>query len=96
MGSKKLNYILKKKLNNINSINNFNQFIGKKIGIDISLFIFKFLYNKDNILEELIKQIIFFYNLNITPYYVLMDHTQKKKLKPLIIGKIKNIKLIKK
>lgn len=96
MGSKKLNYLLKKKIKNISSINNFDQFIGKNIGIDLSLFIFKYLYNNNNILEELIKQIIFFNNLNITPYYVFDGSYPEEKIKTINYRKNKKIKVNKK
>lgn len=96
MGSKKLNNLLKKKIKNIKNVNNFDEFIGKKVGIDLSLFICKFLYNKDNILEELIKQNLLFNNYNITPYYVFDGMYPDEKIDTINNRKNKKSKVNKK
>ena len=77
MGIKNLNGVLKniKKFPkiHISSLKNY------KIGIDFSLFLYRFIYNQNNPIECFLRQILLFFKNNITPVYVLDGNAPDEK-----------------
>jgi len=90
MGIKNLSYLFKNKLNIKNEEILLKDLQYKKIGIDTSLFLYRFYYNQNNIIESFLKQIICFKKNGLEPIYVLdggwtdekkdiIDYRKKKK-----------------
>lgn len=93
MGVKKINSIITEKnkyLNNKIKINNFKNSV---IGIDLYNFLYKALYNNDNIIEYFIKQINIFFKNNILPVYIFDGTNIIDKSKAINKRKEKKIKI---
>ena len=71
MGIKNLSYLFKNKLNPTKEEYNLNDLPFKRIGIDTSLFLYRFYYNQNNILECFLKQILCLKRNGLKPIYVL-------------------------
>lgn len=69
MGIKNLNSILKTK-QNLKKIN-ISSLKDSVIGVDFSLFLYRFKYNQNNVLECFMRQVNMFFKYNILPVYVL-------------------------
>ncbi len=79
MGIKSLSTIL----NNFskNSIKNvtLDNFKGKVISIDTSIYLYKFLYNNSDFIDGFTRQILRLLKNGITPLYILMENHQNKR-----------------
>jgi flap endonuclease-1 len=67
MGIKNLNSVIKESIKKIT----FNKLRGSIIGVDFSLFLYRFIYNKNNPIECFLRQINMFFRHNILPVYVI-------------------------
>ena len=66
MGIKNLNVLIK----NFKKKENLSKYSGKKFGIDLNLYLYKFLcFNSNNYLSSFFNQITLLLNNNITPVY---------------------------
>ena len=71
MGIKNLNHVIKKNLKNDIKKIYINNIASSIVGIDFSLFLYRFIYNKSNPIECFLRQILMFFKHNILPVYVL-------------------------
>jgi len=90
MGIKNLNSVLKK-YSNFPTLN-MKQLKDKIIGVDFSLFLYRFLYNQNNPVECFLRQLILFFRYNILPVYVLDGNAPDEKKMILDKRAIKRIK----
>lgn len=67
MGIKNLNSVIKESMKKIT----FNKLRGSIIGVDFSLFLYRFIYNKNNPIECFLRQIHMFFRHKILPVYVI-------------------------
>jgi flap endonuclease-1 len=67
MGIKNLNSVIKESMKKIT----FDKLKGTIIGVDFSLFLYRFVYNKNNPIECFLRQIHMFFRHNILPVYVI-------------------------
>jgi flap endonuclease-1 len=67
MGIKNLNSVIKESTKTIT----FDKLRHTKIGIDFSLFLYRFIYNNNNPIECFLRQIHLFFRHNILPVYVI-------------------------
>lgn len=71
MGIKQLNKLLKSKCKDCINIINLNNFSGKIIAVDISIYLYKYIStNKSNFTDMFILQILKLYKNNILPFYI--------------------------
>ena len=67
MGIKNLNSVIKESMKKTT----FNKLRGSIIGIDFSLFLYRFVYNKNNPIECFLRQVQMFFRHKILPIYVI-------------------------
>lgn len=67
MGIKNLNSVIKESMKTIT----FDKLRHTKIGVDFSLFLYRFIYNNNNPIECFLRQIHLFFRHNILPVYVI-------------------------
>lgn len=67
MGIKNLNSVIKESMKKTT----FNKLRGSIIGIDFSLFLYRFVYNKNNPIECFLRQVQMFFRHKILPVYVI-------------------------
>ena len=67
MGIKNLNSVIKESVKKIT----FDKLRGSIIGVDFSLFLYRFIYNKNNPIECFLRQIHLFFRHKILPVYVI-------------------------
>jgi flap endonuclease-1 len=67
MGIKNLNSVIKESMKKIT----FDKLHGSKIGVDFSLFLYRFIYNKNNPVECFLRQVHLFFRHKILPVYVI-------------------------
>ena len=67
MGIKNLNSVIKESMKKTT----FNKLRGSIIGIDFSLFLYRFIYNKNNPVECFLRQVQMFFRHKILPVYVI-------------------------
>ena len=67
MGIKNLNSVIKEAVKKIT----FDKLRGSIIGVDFSLFLYRFIYNKNNPIECFLRQIHLFFRHKILPVYVI-------------------------
>jgi flap endonuclease-1 len=67
MGIKNLNSVIKETMRKTT----FNKLRGTIIGVDFSLFLYRFVYNKNNPIECFLRQINMFFRYKILPVYVI-------------------------
>ena len=69
MGIRNLNSVLRDY--NVNERVRVSDISGSIVGIDFSLFLYRFIYNNNNPIEGFMRQIMLFFRYNILPVYVL-------------------------
>jgi flap endonuclease-1 len=79
MGIKNLNLLLTKKCGECITKKNLKDFSNKTVAIDLSIYLYKYLYNNDDHLEGLTRQILRLYKNGITPVYVFDGAPPKEK-----------------
>lgn len=95
MGIQGLNLFLSKQIPEINNTVNLSRFSNKKIGIDTSIYLYKFKYNHRNFIEGFLKQIYRLKINNITPIYIFDGKPPKEKTPIIQLRKKKqNVHLI--
>jgi flap endonuclease-1 len=67
MGIKNLNSVIKESMKKTT----FDKLRGSIIGVDFSLFLYRFVYNKNNPIECFLRQVHLFYRYKILPVYVI-------------------------
>jgi flap endonuclease-1 len=67
MGIKNLNLVIKESMKKTT----FDKLRGTKIGVDFSLFLYRFVYNKNNPVECFLRQVQMFFRHKILPVYVI-------------------------
>jgi len=67
MGIKNLNSVIKESMKKTT----FDKLRGTKIGVDFSLFLYRFIYNNNNPIECFLRQIHLFFRYKILPIYVI-------------------------
>ena len=93
MGIKKINNLITEKNKYLNKRIQISKFKNSFIGVDLYNFLYKALYNNDNIIEYFIKQINIFFKNNILPVYVFDGNNIIEKNKIIIKRKEKKIKI---
>jgi len=92
MGIKNLNNFLKNYC--IFEEKHISKYKGKRLGIDTSLFLYRFYYNGNNILESFLKQILLLVKNDIIPLYIFEGESPSEKKEELLLRekrKLKNI-----
>jgi len=79
MGIKNLNSVIKDSIKKTT----FNKLRGSIIGIDFSLFLYRFVYNKNNPIECFLRQVQMFFRHKILPVYVIDGDSPLEKQKTL-------------
>jgi len=79
MGIKNLSIILNQYCNCAINQRNLSSYSGMVIGIDISIFLYKYLYNNDDHLEGLTRLILRLYQNNIIPIFIFDGKPPKEK-----------------
>ena len=67
MGIKNLNSVIKESMKKTT----FDKLRGSIIGVDFSLFLYRFVYNKNNPIECFLRQVHMFFRYKILPIYVI-------------------------
>ena len=70
MGIKNLSIILNQKCSCAINERNLTSYSGMVIGIDVSIFLYKYLYNNDDHIEGLTRFILMLYKNNIVPVFI--------------------------
>jgi flap endonuclease-1 len=94
MGIKNLSIILNQKCSCAINERNLTSYSGMVIGIDISIFLYKYLYNNDDHIEGLTRFILRLYKNNIVPVFVFDGKPPKEKSDVLLERKEKRELLI--
>jgi flap endonuclease-1 len=89
MGIKNLNSVIKESMKKIT----FDKLRGSIIGIDFSLFLYRFVYNKNNPIECFLRQIHMFFRHKILPVYVIDGDSPLEKQNTLDKRAIKRQKM---
>ena len=79
MGIKNINLLLTQKCGNCIVRKNIREYSGKIIAIDISIFLYKYLYNNDDHLDGLTRQLLRLLKNGITPLYIFDGEPPKAK-----------------
>jgi flap endonuclease-1 len=79
MGIKNLNTIIKRYAPNSITNRRISDYTNKKIAIDLSIYLYKFLYNNGNHISGLVKQISQLLKYRILPIYILDGKPPKEK-----------------
>ena len=93
MGIKKINSLITEKNKYLNNRIQISKFKNSIIGVDLYNFLYKALYNNDNIIEYFIKQINIFFKNNILPVYIFDGNNIIEKYKIINKRKEKKIKI---
>ena len=95
MGIQGLNLFLSKQIPEINNKVCLSLFSNKRVGIDTSIYLYKFKYNHRNFIEGFVKQIYRLKINNITPIYIFDGKPPKEKTNIIQLRKKKhNVHLI--
>ena len=94
MGIKNLSIILNQKCSCAINERNLTSYSGMVIGIDISIFLYKYLYNNDDHIEGLTRFILRLYKNNIVPVFIFDGKPPKEKSDVLLERKEKREFLI--
>ena len=79
MGIKNLRIILNQKCRNAINTRKLSCYAGMRIGIDLSIFLYKYLYNNGDHIEGLTRLILRLLKNQITPVFVLDGKPPKEK-----------------
>ena len=96
MGIKNLSIILNQKCSCAINERNLTSYSGMVIGIDVSIFLYKYLYNNDDHIEGLTRFILRLYKNNIVPVFIFDGKPPKEKSDVLLERKEKREFLISK
>jgi flap endonuclease-1 len=94
MGIKNLSIILNQKCGCAINERNLTSYSGMVIGIDVSIFLYKYLYNNDDHIEGLTRFILRLYKNNIVPVFIFDGKPPKEKSDVLLERKEKREFLI--
>ena len=94
MGIKNLSIILNQKCSCAINERNLTSYSGMVIGIDVSIFLYKYLYNNDDHIEGLTRFILRLYKNNIVPVFIFDGKPPKEKSDVLLERKEKREYLI--
>jgi flap endonuclease-1 len=94
MGIKNLSIILNQKCSCAINERNLTSYSGMVIGIDVSIFLYKYLYNNDDHIEGLTRFILRLYKNNIVPVFIFDGKPPKEKADVLLERKEKREFLI--
>ena len=81
MGIKNIKVILNQKCKIAINTRKLECYRGMTLGIDLSIFLYKYLYNNDDHLEGLTRLVLRLLKNQITPVFFLMENHQRKKMK---------------
>ena len=86
MGIKNINLLLSQKCNDSIQKKNLKSYKNKIIAIDLSIYLYKYLYNNNDHIEGLTRQILRLYKNGIKPLYIF-DGTPPKEKNDVLKGR---------
>ena len=89
MGIKNLNSLLQRQCGFAINTRKLDSYRGMKLGIDLSIFLYKYLYNNDDHIEGLTRLILRLLKNQITPIFIFDGKPPKEKDETLMERKVK-------